>query len=182
MNIIGNRLKKAIFEAGYKSIRQFSEICGISRTTISQICNDKYPFSISEYTMSQLCKYSHVTPEYLTGTELIYPEQETKEEKAERLLFDLFVTIGRIEPLEEGSNLYRLYGNSKQLDWYTNNGPDNIEMSGEELKNLLYFFQEKLENMVDEYMKLCSIHNRDAFLKKWLNEALKERQELFDNT
>lgn len=170
MRIVSSRLRVAIARAGY-SQSQFAAECGISRPLINKLCNDKYEFEPSDYTLQRFAQILGVTPEYLTGKEGFDPDNNlSKEEKAQRLLFDLFVTLGRIEPLADGSGLFRLHGHS-------NLGCGDIEsfdMPEDELHNVLSFFQKKLDRMCDEYIDLCGIHNRQEFIKQWHSKEVKD--------
>ena len=163
MKIMGYRLREAIMNAGYRSISSFSSECGFSRPIISQLCNDKYLFEITDYTLHQLCNALHVTPDFLSGSSYYDPWAEfTGQDKTRRTLFDFLVAIGRITPMADGTGRFKLNahsGNTGEMD--------GIELSDLELNELLVFFQKRIDTMCDEYMEICGIHNRQEFIKQW---------------
>lgn len=172
MKIVGYRLREAIKNAGYKSISNFSSECGFSRPIISQLCNDKYPFEITDFTLHQLCEALHVSSEFLSGKEYYDPWAELSgQDKARRALLDFLVAIGRITPITDGTGRFKLNASSGLTGKM-----NDLEMSDNELNNILAFFQKKIDSMCDDYMEICGIQNRDAFLKKWYGA---ETQDLF---
>ena len=133
MKVVGFRLKNAIYKAGYRNMETFANACGVSRNTVSCLCNDKYKYTVSEYTISQFCKVLDVTPEYLAGI-------DTPNEKP---MLDILIASGKLEMLGNGS--------------YSLNG---VEMTEKELQNVLQFLVKKVNYLCDDYIEIRKINKK----------------------
>ncbi|MCR5810982.1 MAG: helix-turn-helix domain-containing protein [Lachnospiraceae bacterium] len=138
MKIVGFRLKNAIYKAGYRNMETFANACGVSRNTVSCLCNDKYKYTVSEYTISQFCKVLDVTPEYLAGI-------DTPDEKP---MLDILMSSGKLEMLENGS--YSL---------------NNVELTEKELQNVLQFLMKKVIDLCDDYIEIRALSQKDMFVR-----------------
>lgn len=154
MRIVSSRLRAAIARAGY-SQSQFAKECGISRPLVNKLCNDKYEFEPSDYTLQRFAQILGITPEYLTGKEGFDPlENLSREERTRRSLFALLVEAGNIEPIPNGRGLFRLAGSA-----------GNVEMTESEMQALIKHFQRRLDSMCNEYIELCSVRDRGKMSK-----------------
>lgn len=138
MKVVGFRLKNAIYKAGYRNMETFANACGVSRNTVSCLCNDKYKYNVSEYTISQFCKVLDVTPEYLAGI-------DTPDEKP---MLDILMSSGKLEMLENGS--------------YSLNG---VELTEKELQNVLQFLMKKVIDLCDDYIEIRALSQKDMFAR-----------------
>lgn len=149
MRIVSSRLRAAIARAGYTQ-SSFAAACGISRPVINKLCNDRYEFEPSDYSVQRIADILGVMPEYLTGKEGFDPVKNlTKEERTRRALFDLLIAAGSIEPIPDGRGLFRLAGSSGSVD-----------MTESEMQALIKHFQRRLDSMCNEYIELCSVRDR----------------------
>lgn len=154
MRIVSSRLRAAIARAGY-SQSQFANKCGVSRDVINKLCNDKYRYEPSDYTLQRFSQILEVTPEYLIGEEGFDPLKNlSKEEQARRALFDLLAAAGSIESITDGRGLFRLAGSSGSVD-----------MTESEMQELIKHFQRRLTSMCDEYIELCAVRDRGRISK-----------------
>ena len=154
MRIVASRLRAAIARAGYTQ-SSFAAACEISRPIINKLCNDRYEFEPSDFTLQRFTQILGVTPEYLTGKEGFDPLVNlNQEEQARRALFDLLVDAGNIEPITDGRGLFRLAGSSGSVD-----------MTESEMQTLIKHFQRRLNSMCNEYIELCAVRDRGRISK-----------------
>ena len=160
MKIIGERLRGAIARRGYRSISQFASVAEFNRPIISQLCSDKYPFEVTEYLMTRLCSALEVSREYLTGAELVHPQEERT---TEGIIFDLLKRIGKIEPIEGNKRAaFRLYGKDKY---------HYIDMSDRELSSFALFLSKKAGQLCADYVEINELQNSDYIREQLLKRT-----------
>lgn len=162
--IIGKRLHHLLTQKKY-SIKAFADLAYLSRTTISQLCNDNYEKPLYENTTMKIrdalrsLGYGPDVMDYLYG-EIEYNDMDlfsadsspARAYRATEKISDILAEMEYSAILDDRRHM-RVYGKDKTKDY--------LDMDASEYSKFKFFLLEQIKAACDNYVHVCYRHDEE---------------------